>query len=213
MVNLQKQIENLNQLMVSQLPPDVLKAFADSIADLKKKKIEEFSSRKGMKVNPFNLKSAEWADVSSDRVLGEYNKIILAFFRGDWCPYCNLELKALQAALSKIESKNAKLIAISPQKPVYISEMIKKNRLSFDILFDEDNTLAREFGISFSLQEFVIPYYSQLGIDLNVYNGNNDNMLPIPAIFVIDKDYNITYSFVDANYMNRIDIEELLMNL
>lgn len=213
MVNLQKQIENLNQLMVSQLPPDVLKAFADSIADLKKKKIEEFSSRKGMKVNPFNLKSVEWADVSSDRVLGEYNKIILAFFRGGWCPYCNLELKALQAALSKIESKNAKLIAISPQKPAYISEMIKKNCLSFDILFDEDNTLAREFGISFSLQEFVIPYYSQLGIDLNVYNGNNDNMLPIPAIFVIDKDYNITYSFVDANYMNRIDIEELLMNL
>lgn len=213
MTNLQKQIENLNQTMSSQLPQEILNAFADSIADLKKDRIEDRSFRKGMRARSFSLKSSQGKTINSDSLLGEYDKIILAFFRGDWCPYCNLELRALQEALSRIENKKAKLIAASPQKQEYSSDMREKNQLSFDILFDKDNTLANQFGISFNLQDFVVPYYLQLGIDLNVHNGNNQNALPIPAVFVIDKDYNITYSFVDADYTNRVDIEELIKNL
>lgn len=213
MTNLQKQIENLNQTMSSQLPQEILNAFADSIADLKKDRIEDRSFRKGMKARSFSLKSSQGKTINSDNLLGEYDKIILVFFRGDWCPYCNLELRALQEALSRIENKKAKLIAASPQKQEYSSDMREKNQLSFDILFDKDNTLANQFGISFNLQDFVVPYYLQLGIDLNVHNGNNQNALPIPAVFVIDKDYNITYSFVDADYTNRVDIEELIKNL
>lgn len=213
MTNLQKQIENLNQTMSSQLPQEILNAFADSIADLKKDRIEDRSFRKGMKARSFSLKSSQGKTINSDNLLGEYDKIILVFFRGDWCPYCNLELRALQEALSRIENKKAKLIAASPQKQEYSSDMREKNQLSFDILFDKDNTLANQFGISFNFQDFVVPYYLQLGIDLNVHNGNNQNALPIPAVFVIDKDYNITYSFVDADYTNRVDIEELIKNL
>lgn len=213
MTNLQKQIENLNQTMSSQLPQEILNAFADSIADLKKDRIEDRSFRKGMRARSFSLKSSQGKTINSDNLLGEYDKIILVFFRGDWCPYCNLELRALQEALSRIENKKAKLIAASPQKQEYSSDMREKNQLSFDILFDKDNTLANQFGISFNLQDFVVPYYLQLGIDLNVHNGNNQNALPIPAVFVIDKDYNITYSFVDADYTNRVDIEELIKNL
>lgn len=213
MTNLQKQIENLNQTMSSQLPQEILNAFADSIADLKKDRIEDRSFRKGMRARSFSLKSSQGKTINSDNLLGEYDKIILVFFRGDWCPYCNLELRALQKALSRIENKKAKLIAVSPQKQEYSSDMREKNQLSFDILFDKDNTLANQFGISFNLQDFVVPYYLQLGIDLNVHNGNNQNALPIPAVFVIDKDYNITYSFVDADYTNRVDIEELIKNL
>lgn len=213
MTNLQKQIENLNQTMSSQLPQEILNAFADSIADLKKDRIEDRSFRKGMKARSFSLKSSQGKTINSDNLLGEYDKIILVFFRGDWCPYCNLELRALQEALSRIENKKAKLIAVSPQKQEYSSDMREKNQLSFDILFDKDNTLANQFGISFNFQDFVVPYYLQLGIDLNVHNGNNQNALPIPAVFVIDKDYNITYSFVDADYMTRVDIEDLIKNL
>lgn len=213
MTNLQKQIENLNQTMSSQLPQEILNAFADSIADLKKDRIEDRSFRKGMRARSFSLKSSQGKTINSDSLLGEYDKIILVFFRGDWCPYCNLELRALQEALSRIENKKAKLIAASPQKQEYSSDMREKNQLSFDILFDKDNTLANQFGISFNFQDFVVPYYLQLGIDLNVHNGNNQNALPIPAVFVIDKDYNITYSFVDADYMTRVDIEDLIKNL
>ena len=210
MANLQKQIENLNNTISSQLPQDILHAFATSIADMKEKKIENYSLKKGMKLPRFTLKSIKGTDIDSDSLLNEYDKIILAFFRGSWCPYCNLELKALQDSLTKIENKKVKLIAISPQRPEYSLSMVDENSLTFDILFDENNTLAQQLGISFRLQDFVIPHYQQLGIDLKEYNGNDENTLPIPAVFVVDRDYNVTYSFVDANYMNRVDTDELI---
>ena len=213
MANLQKQIENLNNAIGLQLPQDTLHAFAASIADMKEKKIENHSLKKGMQLPRFTLKSIKGTDIDSDSLLGEYDKIILAFFRGSWCPYCNLELKALQESLVKIENEKAKLIAISPQRPEYSQSAADDNKITFDILFDENNALAKQLGISFRLQDFVIPHYQQLGIDLKEYNGNDENILPIPAVFVVDKDYNVIYTFVDANYMNRVDTDELIRKL
>jgi peroxiredoxin len=91
--------------------------------------------------------------------------------------------------------------------------MKKEHEITFDILVDEDNTFAEQLGIAFNVQDFIIPHYQQLGIDLRTYNGNNENSLPIPAVFVVDKDYNVTYSFIDVNYMNRVNINELIMSL
>lgn len=214
MTNLQKQIENLNNTIGSQLPQEILKAFADSIADLKAKGIENYSFKEGRKIPSFCLKSTrKGISINSDDLLNNYDKVILAFFRGNWCPYCNLELKALQNSLGQIEKKKVKLLAISPQKPEYSKMMKEENKLSYDILFDEDNIFAKQLGISFQLQDFVIPHYRQLGINLREFNGNDENSLPIPAVFVIDKNYKITYSFVDANYMNRINIDKLIKNL
>lgn len=213
MVNLQKQIENLNTEIGSQLPEEILSAFADSINDLKQRKIESNCISKGMKIFPFTLKSSNGTIVSSDNLLTKYDKVIVAFFRGLWCPYCNLELKALQDSLSKIENCNVKLVAISPQKEEYSSSMKENNAIMFDVLVDESNTFAKQLGISFYLQDFVISHYQELGIDLQEFNGNNENSLPVPAIYVFDKDYNVTYSFVDTNYMNRVNIDELIMNL
>lgn len=137
----------------------------------------------------------------------------MAFIRGLCCPYCNLELKALQDSLEKLEKCNAELVAVSPEKSEFSSGMKEKNSLSYDILTDENNLLAKKLGISFCLQNYVKPYYRQLGIDLNEFNGNAMDSLPIPAIYVFDKDHTITYSFIDANYMNRVSIDELISNL
>ena len=213
MTKLQKQIENLNNEMSEQLPKEILQAFSSSIIDLEKKELTKSALQKGMKLPHFNLKTIKGTDIASDDLLNKHEKIILAFFRGSWCPYCNLELKALQDSLDKIENKNIKLLGISPQKPNYSMIMSEQNNISFDILFDKDNTFAKQLEIVFQLQDFVIPHYEQLGIKLNEYNGNEDNTLPIPAIYVVDKDYNITYSFVDPNYMNRVDIDDLISNL
>lgn len=213
MTNLQKQIENLNTEISSQLPSEILSAFADSIADLKKKGIENNCITKGMKIPQFTLKSSVGAIVSSEDLLTKYDKVIVAFFRGIWCPYCNLELKALQDSLNKIENNKVKLVAISPQKAEYSLSMKEKNKITFDILIDENNSFAKKLGISFSLQDYVISHYQQLGIDLKEFNGNNENNLPAPAIFIFDKDYNVTYAFVDTNYMNRANIDELIISL
>ena len=150
--------------------------------------------------------------INSNEIL-KNGKMIIAFYRGSWCPYCNLQLKTLQDYLTKIKDKKATLVAISPQSPDSSLTVVEKHNLTFEVLTDTDNLFAKQLGISFELQDFVLPYYQALGIDLMHFNKNNDNSLPVPAVFVIDQNGKIIYKFVDANYMNRIDIDELLQTL
>lgn len=209
MDSLAEQIEKLNHTLSSQLPDEVFEAFGKSIEELKTKKIEEGSLKTGEKIPEFILPSAHGKWVSSKEILSK-GKMILAFYRGSWCPYCNLELKFLQDHLSEIKNKNAVLVAISPQSPDHSLTMIEKNNLEFEVLTDTDNILAEKLGIAFQLQDFVLSHYKALGIDLEDYNKNKRNTLPVPAVFVIDENGYVVFRFLDVNYMNRINIEELI---
>lgn len=212
MNTLAKQIEHLNQELSSQLPQEILEAFGKSIEDLKAKKIEENSIQVGDQIPEFSLPNALGKIISSEEIL-KNGKLILAFYRGSWCPYCNLELKFLQDNFSRIKDKGATLIAVSPQSPDHSLSMAEKNNLEFEILTDADNHLAKKIGIVFQLQDFVLPYYKDLGINLSDFNENNDNTLPVPAVLVVDENRVVTYKFLDVNYMNRIDVEELIDSL
>lgn len=212
MNTLSKQIEHLKQELSSQLPQKILEAFGKSIEDLKIRNIEENSIQIGDQMPEFSLPNAFGKIISSEEVL-KNGKMVLAFYRGSWCPYCNLELKYLQDNLSGIKEKEATLIAVSPQSPDHSLSMAEKNNLEFEVLTDIDNNFAEKLGITFQLQDFVFPYYKDLGIDLSDFNKNNDNTLPVPAVFVIDENRVITYKFLDVNYMNRVDVEELIQAL
>lgn len=209
MNTLAKNIEQLNQDLVTQLPQEILEAFGKSIEDLKTKNIEKNSIQIGERIPAFSLPNVLGKMVNSEEVL-KSNKMILAFYRGSWCPYCNLELKFLQENLSRIKEKNAVLIAISPQSPDHSLTMIEKNNLEFEVLTDSNNDFAEKLGITFQLQDFVLPYYQSLGINLADFNANNDNTLPVPAVFVIDENRTILYKFLDVNYMSRVDMEDLI---
>lgn len=124
-----------------------------------------------------------------------------------------MELRALQQELARIEAENVKLVAISPQMGAFNEVVVTDNTLTFDVLTDANNVYAKQLGIDFELQDFAVPVYEQMGIDLQKFNNNDENSLPMPAVFVVDKQKTITYSFVDANYMNRIDIDELIAAL
>lgn len=212
MNELAKQIEQFNNELATQVPQEVLEAFGKSIEDLQKKKIEEKSIKLGEVMPEFLLPNVKNEIINSKEIL-KNGKMIIAFYRGSWCPYCNLELKMLQDHLPKIKDKKAMLVAISPQSPDNSLTVVEKHNLTFEVLTDKDNLFAKQLGISFELQDFVLPYYQALGIDLMHFNKNNDNSLPVPAVFVIDQNGKIIYKFVDANYMNRIDIDELLQTL
>ena len=212
MNELAKQIEQFNNELATQVPQQVLEAFGKSIEDLQKKKIEEKSIKLGEIMPEFLLPNVKNEIINSNEIL-KNGKMIIAFYRGSWCPYCNLQLKTLQDYLTKIKDKNATLVAISPQSPDNSLTVVEKHNLTFEVLTDTDNLFAKQLGISFELQDFVLPYYQALGIDLMHFNKNNDNSLPVPAVFVIDQNGKIIYKFVDANYMNRIDIDELLQTL
>ncbi|UMQ44008.1 AhpC/TSA family protein [Chryseobacterium sp. Y16C] len=212
MNTLAMQIEQLNDELSLQLPQEVLSAFGSSIEDLKTKNIEESSIQIGEQISEFSLPNVYGKKVNSTEIL-KNGKIILAFYRGSWCPYCNLELKALQDNISGIKERNAVLIAISPQSPDHSLAMVEKNNLEFEVLTDHNNDFAKKLGIVFQLQDFVLPYYQKLGIDLAIFNKNNENTLPVPAVFVVDENSKVLYKFLDVNYMNRVNVEELIQVL
>lgn len=209
MNSLAQQIDELNHTLSSQLPIEVLQAFRKSIEELKTSNLEKSSLKVGDKMPEFSLPNTFGQMISSREILKK-EKMILTFYRGNWCPYCNLELRSLQENLSLIKNKNSFLVAVSPQTLHYSKTTVEENDLGFDVLTDAGNAFAKKLGIVFQLPDFLLPYYESLSIDLTEFNGNEDNMLPIPAVFVVDRNGYIIFRFLDVNYMNRLDIEELI---
>jgi len=212
MPTLQEQIKALNEQLATQVPLETLMNFQHSITDLQATYCEKDTVKIGASFPEFELTDPSGQTIRLQDVHTE-EKLIIAFFRGSWCPYCNLELQALEKALPLFYAKKSRLIAISPQKPVYNDNLQQTHRLSFPLLTDSENKLAQQLGITFRLQDFVRPHYQQLGIKLEDFNADTSGMLPIPAIFVIDRNALIRYIYLDPDYRNRIEIATLTAQL
>lgn len=141
-----------------------------------------------------------------------HGPVVLSFYRGGWCPYCNLELKALQAALPRIEGLGASLIAVSPQLPDESLSTAQKNALSFSVLSDLDSDVAKAFGVAFDLSEDLRPIYEKFGHGLPKVNGSGW-VLPVPATYVIDTDGTIILAFVDTDYRTRLEPDAIISTL
>ena len=212
MSNLTEQTAALRAQINAQLPASTVQAFEASVQDLKQRNIEAGVIRTGEKLPDFELPNVTNNIISSKQLLSQ-GKLIIAFFRGIWCPYCNLQIRELNNKLNLITDKNATLIAISPQSISHSNKMSMQNNLHFDILTDRDNSYARRLGITFELQDFVKPYYEELGIDLTEFNESNSYELPVPVIFVVDTDHTIICTFADTDYTNRTDADLLIAKL
>lgn len=138
----------------------------------------------------------------------------MVFYRGQWCPYCNKYLKKLEDSLSIIQSKGATVITITPEKPDNISKTIKKTKASYPILFDEGLKIMNSYKVSFAVDANTIEKYKNYGIDFNEANGsNNGAKLPVPAVYVINKEGDIVYRFFDTDYTKRPSVKEILEHL
>ncbi len=135
--------------------------------------------------------------------------VVLSFYRGGWCPYCNLELRALQASLPRIESYGASLIAVSPQVPDESLSTAEKNALTYSVLSDLGCEVAKAFGLAFELSDELRPIYDQFGHGLPKVNGAGW-LLPIPATYVIDRSGTIALAYVDSDYRTRLEPEAIL---
>ena len=139
--------------------------------------------------------------------------LIVLFYRGGWCPYCNLELRAWQQQLDAVARANAQLVAISPQTPDNSLSTQQKNELAFEVLSDSSLEAARGFGVLFDMPEALVALYSGAGNDLPVLNGNGRWSLPVPATFVIDTAGIVQLAHVDADYRNRADPADVLARI
>ena len=136
--------------------------------------------------------------------------LVVTFYRGVWCPYCNMDLQAIEAAANDIRALGASLVAISPQTAPNRRKSERENALSFPILSDRGNVVAHEFGLRYRLSDDLIQLYKGFGNDLAIGNGEDSWTLPMPARYVIRTDGVIAYAEVNPDYTRRPDPSELL---
>jgi len=140
--------------------------------------------------------------------------VVLSFYRGMWCPFCNLELRALQAALPEFEKLGAALIAISPQTPDRTVSTAELNALTFDVLSDSGSQVAEQFGVATTVPEAIVDHQrDDLGFDVADYNASGDRRVPVPATFIIGRDKNVAFVFVNDDYRYRLDPADIISNL
>jgi peroxiredoxin len=139
--------------------------------------------------------------------------VIMTFYRGGWCPYCNLELRAYQQLLAAIHAEGAELVAVSPELPDHSLTTAEKNDLSFTVLSDVGGQLASALGIRFTLSDAVKPFYEKAGHALPERNGDGGWSLPMPATFVIERGGRIAEAFVEPDYRKRLDPQDALAAL
>lgn len=157
----------------------------------------------------FSLPDADGNLVSSAALLKD-GPLVVSFYRGVWCPYCNMELQALQAALPALREAGASIVAISPQTAPNSRKSMRQNALTFPILSDARNDVAASFGLRFELPDYLVALYKSLKNELPSFNGDPSWTLPMPARFVIGQDGVIACAEVNPDYTQRPDPSELM---
>lgn len=163
----------------------------------------------GASVPELELKTVEGGPFDLNKAIKEKPTIII-FYRGGWCPYCNMHLGQLQKIESQLIQSGYQIIAISPDRPEKLHNSIEKNKLNYLLLSDSKMTAARAFGISFRVDDKTIVKYKGYGIDLEEASGEPHLLLPVPSVFVVGQDGVIKFSYVNPNYKVRIDPDLLL---
>lgn len=160
----------------------------------------------------FELPNAKNETIKSVDLLKDSN-LIVVFYRGDWCPYCNLYLKRLQENNQEFIKNGGKLVAISVENPDSSLSVTEKNKLEFEVLSDKNLDLARKFKLVYELPQETDEKYKGFGVDLVKDNGTAKPELPISATYIVNKKGEITYAFLDPDYKKRLDADVIIAEL
>ena len=189
--------------------PERVAMMENATAKLKATGIESLALKVGGTAPELTLPDAQNKDVSLAK-LWQAGPLVLIFYRGGWCPYCNLELRAWQQHLAALASIGASLVAISPQTPDNSLSTAEKNALAYPVLSDSKLTAATAFGLVFQLSPELVSLYGSVGNDLPVLNGNGQWALPLPATYVIDTSGKVIFAHIEADYRERAEPADVL---
>lgn len=190
------------------MPADIAAAMTRADAALAASSLVDRALGAGEFAPDFTLPDVDGAPVSLARALRD-GPVIVSFYRGGWCPYCNLELRAYQARTDAMRHAGVRLIAISPQTPGATASTVRENGLGFQVVSDVGSKIARAFGVAFDLSDELRPLYARLGHALPYQNGEGW-VLPVPATFVIAPSGEIVLAFIDTDYRRRLDPEDAI---
>lgn len=171
-----------------------------------------YGLQEGQKAKDFTLKNALGETVNLYDELSK-GPVVLTFYRGGWCPFCNSQLKAYQKLLPDIEALGGQLIAVSPQSPDNTLSQQEKEELTFQVLSDTNGLVAAFYNILYDVPDYIQDIMKQMGMDLAEYNATNRWILPIPSTFMIDESGIIRSAYVNPDFMQRLDPENILHEL
>ena len=208
MTTLLEEIQKFQEGALKEIPAETL----DSMFQATKELVES-DIAKVLKVNEqapdFILKDATGIDITLYEELKK-GPVILTFYRGAWCPYCNLELRAYQEIINDIKAAGAQLIAVSPQTPDASLTLKEKHDLEYSVLSDPNGETADSYNLVFKLPDNLIETYQQLGFNLPEFNGNDSWELPVPATYIIDQSGKIRFAYVNSDYSKRAEPAEIV---
>ena len=183
-------------------PPAAVEALHRSTDELIASGAQNRALKAGDVAPAFTLPDADGNPISSEALLAR-GPLVITFYRGVWCPYCNFDLSALEQARADIEERGASLVAISQQTAPNSRKSQRQNGLGFPILGDHGGEIAAQFGVRWTLPEYLRVVQKALGADLTQFNGEDSWTLPMPARYVVAQDGTIAYAEVNADYTRR----------
>jgi len=205
-----EELKGLVAQLGEMLPANALETFNKDAKQLADNHSTPLKLSGGDKAPMFSLSNAVGEAVNLADLL-KRSSVVLAFYRGTWCPYCNLQLNQYQQILPEIERLGANLVAISPQTPDESLNMKEKNELKFEVLSDNGNIVAKQFTTVFRNADEPINTMANLGIDFDSYYGDDSREIPVPAVFVINQEGIITFAqSAGGDYRNRVEPKEIL---
>jgi len=200
---------NLGQM----LPAESLEVFDNDAEHLNNSIKESLKVSEGQIAPDFTLTNAIGNNVNLYNKLKEY-RVVLVFYRGTWCPYCNLALSHYQSALAEIDKEGAKLIAVSSQTPDESLNIKEKNNLEFEVLSDNGNLVASLYTQVFKNDEKPLAEMTKLGFDFDSFYENDSKEIPVPAVFIIEKNGTISFAKSEGgDYRKRTEVSEIISNL
>lgn len=202
-------LDALSKASASRVSPERKAIMEKALNDLRKSDLLKKLPKVGDKAADFTLKNVHGKEVKLSTLLRR-GPVVLTFYRGGWCPYCNTQLRAYQEKLPAFRQLGAQLVAISPEVPDAGLSTTEKDGLKFQVLSDRNNQVAKTYGLVFKLSPDLQKTYKEFGIDLEKNQGNATWELPVPATFVVGKDRVIHYAFADVDYTKRAEPEDIL---
>ncbi len=206
---LRDEIDAYNAAKQEKVPQEILATMARCTEELKQSGIEDRALRAGDRMPDFELPNQH----GEKRRFADYlreSRVVLNVYRGGWCPYCNMEMKALHDVLPEIETSGARLVGMTPETPDKAMGTAERHAIAIDILSDTGNRVAEQMGLVYELPQSLRPIYQKLGIDIPEYNGDNSFTLPVPATYIVGQDGVIVHDFVNADYTQRLEPAQIV---
>ncbi|NLR94337.1 peroxiredoxin-like family protein [Flammeovirga agarivorans] len=212
-MELQKSLDRLKAKIEGGMPEEYVKIMHQATKDLEDSGIGEGILKVGEKAPIFSLPNQEGELVSSEELL-KNGPLVLTFYRGVWCPYCNTDLAYLNKFSKEISELKGTIVSISPQIADNNKLIVERQRLNYDLLSDKGNEVAEQFGLRWELQEPLKSLYNdQFNINLPAYNGEDSWSLPVPARFIVNQDGIIVYAEYSVDYTKRPNSDVLIDEL